>query len=235
MFVSGLIGGLYAGDSGMAYNNAMEQRPTPQDKLEAFHQLVAEERYREARGILETEQDIDPEVAEKWQRWLADLHHEERLQAGVAPDLKKRNPDRALEDLGRMVGGTAAVVASAIPLWLLVVNVLTYETASYMKGGFFLLAALILGYVGWQRAARLISPEHHFLVGAALNFGLLIYLLTSGIPGWYYYDPVPFGYLAAAFALVFPACAYAVYWLGEHAGLGIVRLSRPAISSDKST
>jgi hypothetical protein len=94
---------------------------------------------------------------------------------------------------------------------------------------------LIFGYLGWQRAARLISPQHSFGVGAVINFGLLIYLLTSGIPGLYFYDPVPFGYLAAAFALVFPACAYASYWVGEHAGLGAVRLRRGLLDDEKKS
>lgn len=192
-------------------------------KLDEFHRLVANGRYREARGILEAEPDIPPQVAEKWLLWLDELHRDEWTQVGVVSDLKKRDPARARDDMFRMVGGTLLVVPAGVGLWLVVNFVLTFETASTPLGAFFLLASLLLGYVGWQWAALLVAPRHGFLIGAGVTGALLVYLLTSGIPMWYFYEP-PHPYLLAAFALLAPAVGYSAWRIGARLGLGVARL-----------
>jgi hypothetical protein len=193
------------------------------EKLDEFHRLVADGRYREARGILEAEPDIPPQVAEKWLLWLDELHHDEWVQAGVVSDLKKRNPERVRAEMGKMIGGTLAAIPAGVALWLLVIHVMTLETATMPGGAFFLLVALILGYVGWQWAASVVVPQHSFVVGAGIAGLLLVYLLTSGIPMWYFHEP-PLTYLLAAFALLAPAVGYTAYRIGAWAGLGFVRL-----------
>jgi hypothetical protein len=193
--------------------------------MEAFHQLIAEARYREARGILETETDIPPDVAHKWQHWLDELHQEERLQAGVLADQKKRNPDRAQEQVSQLTGGMLTAMVAAVLLWLVVSRILTLETTSVPAGSAFLLFGLVGGYLGWQHMGRLISHHHGFALGVVISLGLFAYLMTSGIPLWYYYEP-PLGHLLAGFLLVLPAVAYPAYRLGEYVGLGLVRLAR---------
>lgn len=202
----------------------MNNRPLSEEKMEAFHQLIAEERYREARGILETETDIPPEVAHKWQGWLDQLQHEDRLQAGVTADAKKRDPDHALEQVSRMAGGMLVAIVLALPLWLVVNRVFTLETTSVPVGSAFVLFGLIGGYLGWQRVARLISYEHRFGIGLGISLGLFAYIMSSGIPLWYYYEP-PLTHLLAGFLLVLPAVAYPGYRLGEVIGLGLLRLA----------
>ncbi len=191
-----------------------------QDKLDEFHRLVANGDYREARGILESETDIPPKVAEKWRLWLDELHREEWAQAGVVSDAKKQDPERALGHVGRMIGGMVALIPASVGLWLLVEALLTYRSASTSGGAVFLLAALVAGTLGWQRAAAIISPTRQsFIAGVAITLALVIYLVTSGFPMWFYYEP-PLSYRLAAFALVAPALAYLSYnlggWLGEH-------------------
>jgi hypothetical protein len=193
------------------------------EKLDEFHRLVADGRYREARGILETEPDIPPQVAEKWLLWLNELHHDEWVKAGIVSDLKKRDPERALGEIGKMIGGTLALIPAGVALWLLVNHVLTLETASVAKGAFFLLLSLLLGYAGWQWAASAVVPKHSFVVGAGVSGLLLVYVLTSGIPMWYFHEP-PQTYLLAAFALLAPAVSYAAYRVGAWVGLGFARL-----------
>jgi hypothetical protein len=195
------------------------------EKLDEFHRLVADGRYREARGILEVEPDISPQVAEKWLLWLDELHHDEWVQAGVASDLKKRDPQRALGEMGKMIGGTLALIPAGVALWLLVKQVMTFETTSRTGAVFFLLVSLILGYLGWQWVTSVVVPERSFFVGAGITGGLLVYLLTSRFPMWFFYDP-PLTYLLAAFALLAPAAGYAAFRVGAGLGLGVTRLLR---------
>ena len=86
-----------------------------------------------------------------------------------------------------------------------------------------LLAALIAGYWGWQRAAAWISLRHSVLVGAGITLGLLILLVSTGFPTWRFYDP-PLIYRLAAFALIAPAAAYISYGLGAWLGKHVARL-----------
>jgi hypothetical protein len=193
--------------------------------MEVFHQLVAEARYREARGILETETDIPPDVAQKWQHWLDKLHQEDRLQAGVMADSKKRDPDLALDHLSKMTSGMLATLVVAVLVWVVVSRIFAFETSSVPVGSAFLLFGLVGGYLGWQRTARLISHQNGFALGVVISLGLFAYMMTSGIPLWYFYEP-PLGYLLAGFLLVLPAVAYPAYRLGEYVGLGLVRVAR---------
>ena len=187
------------------------------DILDEFHRLVAAEQYRDARGILESEPDVDPDVADKWLNWLDELHTAERIQVGIDADAKKRDPTRAKHLLAQHIGGTVAAVLGSVILWFVVVVVLTHDTSSIAGGGIFLLVGLTGGFVGWQYGARFISPRHHLVIGGVISFGLLLYLLSSGIPMWYFYDP-PLHYLIAGFLLLAPATAYLAYRLGSGVG-----------------
>lgn len=194
------------------------------DKLDEFHRLVADGRYREARGILESESDIPEKVAEKWRLWLDELHHEEWVQAGVISDQKKQDPQGALGELGRMIGGMLVVIPAVVVLWLFVESVMTYQTASTSGGAVFLLMALVGGTFGWQRAALFVSATRQsFIVGAMVTLVLVIYLVTSGFPLWYYYEP-PLSYRLAAFALLAPGVAYFSYNLGGWVGQRVMNL-----------
>lgn len=175
------------------------------DKLDLFHALVAEERYREARGILETE-DLPPQTIEKWTTWLDALHHEERLLHGVATD-KKKVPRYQTQTLYlHIILASVASAAISVPVWKIVQFVFTYETASLLYGGIFMLAAVILGFLGWRYLGAWVNPKNGTFIGAFIMLILMGITLTSGMPAWYHYEP-PFRYLLVGFALVYPGLA----------------------------
>src|SRR5688572_9197479 len=62
-----------------------------------LHRAIQEQRYRDAREIIETG-DLTPEVAQKWQQWLIELHHEEWSQAGVRNRKARRRTNHSLMD-----------------------------------------------------------------------------------------------------------------------------------------
>ncbi len=196
------------------------------DILDEFHRLVAVGEYRDARGILESEPEIDPQIAEKWLRWLDDLHADEWLQVGVVHDLKKRDPIQSQATLIRHIGGTSGAVIGSIVLWLIVVQVFTFANATTAGGGFFLLVGVIAGFLGWQYGAQFISRRHRLFIGAGIAFGLWLYIISSGIPMWYYNDP-PLSYLIAAFLLLAPAVAFLLYKLGAWLGFTIWKVLYP--------
>lgn len=204
------------------------------DKMDYVQELIRAERYREARGILESDPDIDRRAAEKWLRWLDELHRDERSQAGVVTDAKKQNPARAFDDLWQVAGGTALVVAALPLLWLAVNRVLTYETSTVPGGAVFLIFGLVGGYFGWQWAAKFIWPSRSFIVGAGIMLFLFFMVLSTGIPTFYFYNP-PLRFLLAAAALVLPAVAYGAYRVGSQAGLLAARLYRQLTGFDTPT
>lgn len=195
------------------------------EKMRVVHELIREERYREARGILESEPDIDPRTAQKWLKWLDELHHEERLQAGVLSDKHKKNADHKFREAVRLTFGMIGVILVSFPVWQLVRYVFTYETASVVNGIVFFLAALVLGFIGWQKTAHIITPQRSIWVGGAVWLLLMIYVISSGIPFLYYYEPA-ITYLLAGFALIFPALAFACWHTGGKLGLLIARAWR---------
>lgn len=172
--------------------------------MRAVRQLIAEERYREARGILESEPDIDPRVAEKWLAWLADVQRAERVELGAKSDKAKRQTVRT--ELGPLVGGLVGVMVAAAAAWLLARLVLTHDTSSYWLAAAFVLPALLLGIPGWRWALHLMGVRAYEVIGSVMPVALTLFLLTSGFPLWFFYDP-PLHYLLAAFALVFPSLA----------------------------
>lgn len=193
------------------------------EPIDEFHKLVEEERYREARGVLETE-DIEPEIVEKWLAWLDDLQREERLQMGVESDKAKENPARSLAQIGQMIGGTAAAMLMVLPAWALVM--FTFASFHSVVAGLFLLTGLIFGFLGWRRVLNLFIPEHAMLGAALLSAGLFVFVVSSGLPLWFYYDP-PVHYLLAAFALVFPYMAYMSWLAGGWMGTKVTGLLTP--------
>ncbi|HEX2620025.1 MAG TPA: hypothetical protein VHL11_07755, partial [Phototrophicaceae bacterium] len=91
-------------------------------RMQEFHRLVEEQRYREARGILETE-DIDPEVAEKWTVWLEELQRAERVMVGVASD--KRNPVQKRQASGEIGAIFGQLITVGLTLTVAVALIVT--------------------------------------------------------------------------------------------------------------
>ncbi len=174
-----------------------------QEKMKMVHQLIEDRNYLEARGILESEPDIDPRSAEKWLTWLEEVQREERRLAGVGVDKKKQNPDRAFDQVLHISLGAVFMLVASVPTWLVIKQIMTYETSSIPTSGFFMLFALILGLYGWLKLGELISATRPVMIGGGVVTGLMLALIVSGMPFWYYYEP-PLIFLLAAFALVFP-------------------------------
>jgi hypothetical protein len=195
------------------------------EKMDYVQELIKAQRYREARGILETDPDINQRTAQKWLIWLDQLHREERVQAGVETDKHKTDPTHAFDELWRVSGGTLMVVLALPLLWLIINQILTFASASFLGGALFLIFGLAGGYLGWQWAARFIWPSRSFIIGMGIMLFLFFMVLSSGIPARYFYEP-PLRYLFAACALVLPAVAYGAYWSGSQVGLLAARLYR---------
>lgn len=197
-------------------------------RMQEFHRLVEEQRYREARGILETE-NLDQEVIEKWSVWLEELQRAERVMMGVASD--KRKPVKQRQDageIGAIFGQFTAVCLTTTILAALITYALT--TPDFIAQIILVISVVIAGFLGWIRLARQLLPDSHGEMGIFVAFGLLFYLLTSGIPFRYYFQP-PTAFIVTALALVFPLAATLSWqvggWLGKNMAQGIWRLTHP--------
>lgn len=197
-------------------------------RMQEFHRLVEEERYREARGILETEA-IDPAVIEKWSTWLEELQRAERVMVGVASD--KRKPlqqQQASGEIGALFGQLIGVGLTTGVLLALITYGLT--TPDFIAQVALIVVAVVGGFLGWLRLARQLLPDSQGEVGIFVTFGLLFYLFTSGIPFRYYYEP-PTSFIVAALALILPLAATLSWqgggWLGKTLAQFIWRLSHP--------
>lgn len=188
--------------------------------MREVYQLIEEERYREAREILETE-DVDAEVRDKWLRWMHDLHHEERVMAGVRSDKAKANSQRvhqSQEELGGFVGGTLMAATASIMTVLLISAVFT--TPSIVLAAWTLAVGVVIGLVGWLRLGNLIHAVHGNMIAVFVFMFLMIYILSSGLPMMHYYQ-VPVNYVAAMSLLLLPGVGGISWdagtWLGIRA------------------
>lgn len=191
--------------------------------MREVYQLIEEERYREAREILETEK-IDPAVREKWLTWLHELHREDRVQAGVMSDKAKANrlrAEAAFAEVWGFVVATALVIVIGFAVALYAAFALT--NPSPLFSGLLLAAGLVFGHIGWQHIANTISTDHGMLISSIVVVMLTVYLLTSGVPFFYYYE-VPLNHTLTAFALIFPGAGTLAWQPGYKIGAVIARL-----------
>lgn len=186
--------------------------------LKQFHKLVREERYREARGILETAEDIDERTAEKWTTWLHELHADEWQQVGETNDKAKlvRNPHKARIDLTMMFGALMGV-GLTISLLLALIFVIMSTPNVYLLS-LLMLCTIVVGAYGWYRAATTFSDNHGTLIGGFIGTSLTALLLSSGMPIVYYPDGPPVHYLLSAFLLLLPVSGYLSWHAGEQFG-----------------
>jgi hypothetical protein len=203
----------------------MKSQPEPMD---IFHQLVAEERYREARGVLETE-SVDPQVAEKWLQWLDELQHEDRVLMGVASDKTKQDASRSLRQLGQYTGGVLAGTLMVLPAWALVIFI--FDSFNVVLAGLFLFVGLVFSFLGWRRLLTMLIPENAMLASALLSGGLLAFMLTSRLPLWFYYDP-PIQYVVAGLAMIVPYMAYLGWLVGGWIGSKVAELFAPRVMGE---
>ncbi|MEQ8677688.1 MAG: hypothetical protein RLP44_04240 [Aggregatilineales bacterium] len=193
--------------------------------MQQFHQLIGEERYREARGILETE-DLDPRLVEKWRAWLDDLHKEEWQQVAVQNDkLKVSDTRKAQTEMAQMVGGATGALLAGILSVGAVYGVMT--TPNMMLMSVFLMIALIIGVTGWLRFGRFLTPDHGTELGAGASVILVLYLLMSGIPFLYYPDGPPLLHWLAGTVLILPMIGYGGWLVGMKIGATIMTVINP--------
>lgn len=193
--------------------------------MREVYKLIQEERYREAREVLETE-PVDAEVREKWLKWMADLHHEERVMAGVRSDKVKANTQRefqAEEELAGFIGGTLLTLAAA--LLVVFVIALAFTTPSVWFSGWMLIGGIVLGLIGWQRMGHLLDETHGTVIGVIVFMTLIVYVMSSGIPMMYYFE-VPVNYVAAMALLVLPGVGGISWNAGTWLGIRAARLRR---------
>lgn len=193
--------------------------------MREVYQLIQEERYREAREVLETE-SIEDEVREKWLRWMADLHREERVMAGVLSDKTKANAEREIqaeEEIGGFIAGTLLTLVAGLLASLLIAIVFT--TPSIWFGGWMLVGGVVLGFIGWQRVGHLLNETHGAAIGVVAFMSLMVYVMSSGIPVMYYYE-IPVNYVAAMAFLVLPGVAGISWSAGTWLGTRAARLRR---------
>lgn len=188
------------------------------DKLKIMHQLIAEERYREAREILETEPDISPDVADKWLKWLEELHLDERRAAGVEA-LTKKAPQVQQETPLSTGIATTLVVVLAIIAWMAAHHAIATQSMAYKS--MFMFIGLVLGVYGWNRTAAKFTPSHHFEAGAAIGLSLFILLISGARVIFVYFPDPPFRFVVLGFLLIYPALAVWGWSLGTWIGTQI--------------
>ncbi len=189
------------------------------NKLKEMHQLIAEERYREAREILETESDIDPAVAQKWLTWLEDLHRQERREAGLQIESKKQPQVQAEPPIGNVL---ATVNVTVLTVLSLILSVQVLQTPNMAVQSAFLFFALLAGIFGWQKVTAKFLNEHHQETGVGIALFIFFSLVFGAkLPFQYFYD-VPLRYVVAAFLLIYPILA----WGGWHLGMGLGKILR---------
>ena len=199
------------------------------DKLKLMHQLIEEQRYREAREVLETEPDIAPEVAEKWLNWLQELHLDERREAGILMESKKLPAVQAEPPIGTALA-TVNVSILALFSWLIGSQII--QTPNMAAQSFFLLVALLIGIFGWQHAANKITSEHKLEAGIGIALFLFFSLVFGSRMPFVYYDDPPVRYVIAAFLLIYPALA----WGGWHLGMRLgVLLAKARLNADQKS
>ncbi|MBC8171881.1 MAG: hypothetical protein H7X77_09415, partial [Anaerolineae bacterium] len=162
-----------------------------------------------------------------WSIWLEELQRAERVMVGVASD--KRKPiqqQQASGEIGALFGQLIGVGLTTVVLLFCITYVLT--TPDFVAAVSLIAVAVIGGFLGWIRLARQLLPDSQGEVGIFVTFGLLFYLITSGIPFRYYTDP-PTPYLLAALALIFPLAAIVSWqgggWVGKNLAQFIWRLT----------
>ena len=200
------------------------------DKLKQMHQLIAEERYREAREILETEREIDPAVAQKWLNWLEDLHLQERRDAGVQMESKKLPAVQADPPIGYAL---ATINVTALTIISLLLSIYVLETPRMEVQSGFLFFALIAGVFGWPKVTAKFLKEHYLEAGIGIALFIFFTLVFGArLPFWYFYD-APIRYVVAAFLLIYPALAWGGWHVGMHLGKMFARMRLDASTKDE--
>lgn len=195
-------------------------------RMQQFHELVAEERYREARGILETE-DLDPRLVEKWRAWLDDLHKEEWQQVAVQNDkLKVSDARKAQTEMAEMLGGMGGALLGGLGSVGAVYGVMSTPNMALMS--VFLMFALIFGVRGWLGFGRFLSNNHGTEIGVGAFAILTLYLLMSGIPFLYYPAGPPLTHWLAGTILILPMVGYGAWWAGTRVGKSAYNALHPA-------
>lgn len=194
-------------------------------RMQKFHELISEERYREARGILETE-DLDPRLVEKWKAWLDDLHKEEWQQVALQNDkLKVSDAHKARTEMAEMIGGMVGATMGTLAVIAAVYGVMSTPSTALMS--IFLLFALILGVTGWLRFGRFLTENHGSEIGAGMAAVLILYLMMSGIPFFYYPEGPPLTHWIAGTLLMLPMVGYASWRAGALSGQSIIHFLNP--------
>lgn len=199
------------------------------EKMEVVHKLIREGRYREARGIMETE-DIDPDVVEKWTQWLDELQKEERLQAGILSE-KKSEPLTAFNESSGLVISAVLLVLGGLLLWQAIYIVFTSPSGTFHTFGGMI--AIVSGAIGWQWLARAIFPENGTVIGAGVAFFLTAGALAGGL--FVYYDDPPTTYILMTFVLIFPAISYVCWHVGHYIGRIIGYILRTLVLPNPNT
>ena len=200
-------------------------------QMQYFHELVAQERYREARGVLETE-DIDPQVAEKWLAWLDHLHTEERVQVGVLSDKARYDRQQSTIASAQVVGAAVAIVLTLVVMLPLFYKLMTTGTVQGMV--FLFLGGIMLGTLGWHRFLRQFAPNHRFELTGVIVFILTMLMMSGGVPFSYYPDGPPAESWLSTVLLQLPFWGYITASIGETVGARIVRFFLPTLEDDKA-
>ena len=187
--------------------------------LKKFYQLIEDEQYRDALGVLETE-DIPPSVAEKWHQWLNDLHKEDRLIAGVASDKEVQDYNRLYYEQMKAIGSVIGLSLFSLLFPILMVVLLSTSVAPFI-----ILFAIFTSYYGLRWTIALFFHQNINEYTFIALGGLGIITMTI-IPIYNYYEQSTYALLLALLWFL-PFSAHIGWHLGERIGLKIAKHRRP--------
>ena len=193
--------------------------------LQKFYQLIEDEQYRDALGILETE-DIPLSVAEKWHQWLHDLHKEDRLIAGVVSDKDVQEHNRLYYEQMKAIGSIVGLSLFSPFFIILMIILLNTSLASLI-----ILFAVFASYYGVRWTIALFFHQNINEYTFMMLGGLGIVTLMIMPINIYYEQSINSHSYAILLALLWflPFSAHIGWHLGENIGLNIAKYHRPEI------
>lgn len=185
--------------------------------IQKLQRAIEEKRYRDAQELLETG-DIEPEVAEKWLRWLADLYREEWHQAGF--ESEKQSAVQPQMTVLPLMAGMATV--SVLLLMMMGLSVLVFNIPEMIIQASFSLVAIVSGAIGLHRAAVWLYPDHGREIGIVAWFGMSAYLVWSRVALWYTGEAQTISSVIT-FLLMLPLVIESSWYLGNKIGTEIAK------------
>ncbi len=180
--------------------------------------LIQEGRYEEVRALLdaaEVDGSMEADAIRRWRHWLREYHRADRARAGLidheyAAAKRAYHQRHTLVEAG--IGGGLMLAAFFVAG---VLSLLLLTSATWVITGPLFVAMLIVGFLGWLSAARLVAPQNGLMVGMLIPFVLTMMALNQGVFFLYFPERVPTLPLLLTFAMYLPGLLLAGWYGGS--------------------